>query len=85
MHKYRVASNEKLAPGKYTIKFDSKYDGPGMGKSGLTASDSRRSKKPTDTSRRFAIEGAHSSHSIGRTDRKSTTARRQALVPGSVS
>ncbi len=32
-HKYRVASNEKLAPGKHTIKFDSKYDGPGMGKS----------------------------------------------------
>jgi hypothetical protein len=31
--KYRVASNEKLAPGKHTIKFDSKYEGPGMGKS----------------------------------------------------
>ena len=33
-HKYRVASNEKLAPGKHTIKFDFKYDGPGMGKGG---------------------------------------------------
>jgi arylsulfatase len=33
-HKYRVASNEKLSPGKHTIKFDFKYDGPGMGKSG---------------------------------------------------
>jgi arylsulfatase len=33
-HKYRVASNEKLAPGKHTIKLDFKYDGPGMGKSG---------------------------------------------------
>jgi arylsulfatase len=33
-HKYRVASNEKLTPGKHAIKFDFKYDGPGMGKSG---------------------------------------------------
>jgi len=33
-YKYRVASGEKLAPGKHTIKFDFKYDGPGMGKSG---------------------------------------------------
>jgi arylsulfatase A-like enzyme len=33
-HKYRVASNKKLAPGKHTIKFDFKYDGPGYGKSG---------------------------------------------------
>ena len=33
-HKYRVASNEKLAPGTHTIKFDFKYDGPGYGKSG---------------------------------------------------
>jgi arylsulfatase len=33
-HKYRVASNETLAPGKHTIKFDFKYDGPGFGKSG---------------------------------------------------
>jgi len=33
-HKYRVASGEKLAPGKHTIKLDFKYDGPGMGKSG---------------------------------------------------
>jgi arylsulfatase len=33
-HKYRVTSNEKLSPGKHTIKFDFKYDGPGMGKSG---------------------------------------------------
>ena len=32
-HKYRVASNEKLAPGKHTIHVDMKYDGPGMGKS----------------------------------------------------
>jgi arylsulfatase len=32
-HKYRIASNEKLAPGNHTIKFDSKYAGPGMGKS----------------------------------------------------
>jgi arylsulfatase len=33
-HKYRVTSNEKLAPGKHTIKLDFKYDGPGFGKSG---------------------------------------------------
>jgi arylsulfatase len=33
-HKYRVASNEKLAAGKHTIKLDFKYDGPGFGKSG---------------------------------------------------
>jgi hypothetical protein len=33
-HKYRVASKEKLAAGKHTIKFDFKYDGPGIGKSG---------------------------------------------------
>jgi arylsulfatase len=32
-HKYRVASNEKLAAGKHTIKLDFKYDGPGYGKS----------------------------------------------------
>jgi hypothetical protein len=31
--KYRFTSNDKLAPGKHTIKFDSKYDGPGFGKS----------------------------------------------------
>jgi arylsulfatase A-like enzyme len=34
-HKYRVASNEKLTPGKHAIKFDFKYDGPGYGKSGV--------------------------------------------------
>jgi arylsulfatase len=33
-HKYRVASNEKLAPGQHTIKLDFKYNGPGFGKSG---------------------------------------------------
>jgi arylsulfatase A-like enzyme len=33
-HKYRVASKDKLAADKHTIKFDFKYDGPGMGKSG---------------------------------------------------
>jgi arylsulfatase len=32
-HKYRVASTEKLTPGRHTIKLDFKYDGPGMGKS----------------------------------------------------
>lgn len=34
-HKYRVASGEKLAAGKHSIKFDFKYDGPGRGKSGI--------------------------------------------------
>jgi arylsulfatase len=33
-HKYRVASGERLAPGKHTIKFIFSYDGPGRGKSG---------------------------------------------------
>ena len=33
-HKYRVASNEKLAAGKHTIKFDFAYAGPGFGKGG---------------------------------------------------
>ena len=33
-HKYRVASTEKLAPGKHTIRFDFKYDGGGRGKGG---------------------------------------------------
>jgi arylsulfatase A-like enzyme len=33
-HKYRVVAKDKLAPGKHTIKFDFKYDGPGIGKSG---------------------------------------------------
>jgi arylsulfatase len=32
-HKYRVSSNETLAPGKHVIKLDFKYDGPGFGKS----------------------------------------------------
>jgi len=34
-HKYRVASGEKLAAGKHTLKLDFKYDGPGLGKSGV--------------------------------------------------
>jgi arylsulfatase len=34
-HKYRVASQEKLSPGKHTLKFDFKYDGPGYGKGGF--------------------------------------------------
>jgi arylsulfatase len=33
-HKYRVASKARLAPGKHTITFDLKYDGPGYGKGG---------------------------------------------------
>jgi arylsulfatase len=33
-HKYKVASNEKLTPGKHTIRFDFKYDGGGIGKGG---------------------------------------------------
>jgi arylsulfatase A-like enzyme len=32
--KYRIISNDKLAPGKHTIRLDFKYDGPGMGKGG---------------------------------------------------
>lgn len=33
-HKYRVVSNEKLAAGIHTLKFDFQYDGPGYGKGG---------------------------------------------------
>ena len=33
-HKYRIASKATLPPGKHTITFDLKYDGPGYGKSG---------------------------------------------------
>jgi len=33
-HKYRVTSNEKLVPGKHTIKLDFQYDGTGYGKGG---------------------------------------------------
>ena len=33
-HKYRVASNQALAPGKHTIRFDFAYDGGGIGKGG---------------------------------------------------
>jgi arylsulfatase len=33
-HKYRVASAERLPPGKHTIVFDFAYEGPGMGKAG---------------------------------------------------
>lgn len=33
-HKYRVASQDKLAAGKHTLKFDFKYDGLGYGKGG---------------------------------------------------
>ncbi len=33
-HKYRVASDQKLPPGKHTIRFDFKYDGGGIGKGG---------------------------------------------------
>ena len=33
-YKYRIVSNEKLAAGKHTIKFDFQYDGTGYGKGG---------------------------------------------------
>src|SRR5262249_7488427 len=33
-HKYRVAADGKLSPGKHTITFDFKYDGGGVGKGG---------------------------------------------------
>jgi arylsulfatase len=33
-HKYKVASKEKLAPGKHKIRFEFKYDGGGIGKGG---------------------------------------------------
>jgi arylsulfatase len=33
-HKYRVAANQKLSPGKHVVRFDFKYDGGGLGKGG---------------------------------------------------
>jgi arylsulfatase len=33
-HKYRIAAQQALGPGKHTIRFDFKYDGGGMGKGG---------------------------------------------------
>jgi arylsulfatase len=33
-HKYRVAADQKLSPGKHTITFDFAYDGGGVGKGG---------------------------------------------------
>jgi hypothetical protein len=33
-HKYRVAANQKLSPGKHAVRFDFKYDGGGLGKGG---------------------------------------------------
>ena len=33
-HKYRIAANQKLSPGKHTVRFDFKYDGGGIGKGG---------------------------------------------------
>jgi hypothetical protein len=33
-YQFRVEGTEKLAPGKHTIRFDFKYDGGGIGKSG---------------------------------------------------
>jgi len=34
VHRYTVAGQDKLAPGKHAIVLDFKYDGPGLGKSG---------------------------------------------------
>jgi arylsulfatase A-like enzyme len=33
-HKYRIAADQKLTPGKHTVRFDFKYDGGGIGKGG---------------------------------------------------
>jgi arylsulfatase len=33
-HKYRVASDQRLSPGKHTIRFDFAYDGGGIGRGG---------------------------------------------------
>src|SRR5207245_1276612 len=35
VHRYTVAGPDKLAPGKHAILVDFKYDGPGLGKSGM--------------------------------------------------
>jgi arylsulfatase len=33
-HKYRIAANQQLSPGKHTVRFDFQYDGGGIGKGG---------------------------------------------------
>jgi len=33
-HKYRIAADQRLSPGKHTVRFDFKYDGGGIGKGG---------------------------------------------------
>ncbi len=40
-HKYRVAANQTLSPGKHTLRFDFTYDGGGIGKGGGEGKDHR--------------------------------------------
>jgi arylsulfatase len=42
--KYRIASKERLGPGRHTVNFDFKYDGGGLGKggTGILAVDGKR-------------------------------------------
>jgi arylsulfatase len=34
VERFKVASKDKLAPGKHTVRFEFKYDGGGVGKGG---------------------------------------------------
>jgi hypothetical protein len=60
-HKYRVASDNKLAAGKHTIKFDFAYDGDGIGNGGtgtLTVDGQKAAGRKIERTigRRFSLD-----------------------------
>jgi arylsulfatase A-like enzyme len=60
-HKYRVAADQKLAPGKHTITFDFAYDGGGVGKggTGILSVDGQKvaeGKIPQTVGYRFSLD-----------------------------
>jgi arylsulfatase len=60
-HKYRIASDRKLAPGNHTIRFDFAYDGGGIGRggSGILSVDGQtvaEGKIERTVGRRFSLD-----------------------------
>lgn len=60
-HKYRVAADQKLPPGRHTITFDFAYDGGGIGKggTGTLSLDGRKvaeGKTERTVGRRFSLD-----------------------------
>src|SRR5262249_22126035 len=63
-HKYRVASDQKLAPGKHTITFDFKYEGgvgkdaggPGTGTLSVDGKKVAEGKIEKTVGRRFSLD-----------------------------